>query len=684
MIKCLARTRGRATGTNVVTGVSMFTRKLAGSRLGLASLTVVAAWIAGCSSDAPDNPRPADPPVQPPPVDPVPPPSSALPPPPVSGGTLLVLRDGQTAVASDPDRDRIYVVDLAGRRLRATVMLAPGAEPGRAVEEAEGRVHVALRGSGAVATIDTAAGQLLATRALCPAPRGLAYDPARQLLHVACAGGELVSIAPLGQTPARELKLERDLRDVAVRGDKLWVTTFRGAELLTVGDAGIEQRARPPRTRAAFSSTFNGGFPVPIAPPGSGPGLPADGRGLAAPGVAYRMVPGPAGTAMMLHQRGVEEEVGTQPNAYGGRQSCAGVVEAALTVFGPGANGLPSARSGGALRNGVLAVDLALSPDGRQVAVVNAGHAGTDQQLVFYSMEEATEPPPNPEQPCVPGSPIPHPPGQGTPDGGAPDGGPEADGGPEPIEYRPPNGEVVAVAYDLQGNVIVQSREPATLQILTQRAAPIVLSTEVRANPGHRLFHGATANALACASCHPEGGEDARVWKFAGLGARRTQSLRGGIMDTAPFHWNGDLPTMDRLMTDVFQGRMGGARVEREEVRALAHWIDSVPNIRTSSWHDRTAVERGRALFENPSVGCVVCHRGSDFTVGTSFDVGTGGAFQVPQLHNLAFRAPFLHDGCAKTLLDRFTTCGGGDKHGVTSQLSRPQIDDLIAYLESL
>jgi hypothetical protein len=657
----------------------MFSRKLAGSRLGLASLTVVGAWIAGCSPDSPDNPRPMDPPVQPP-ADP---PPSAVQPPPISGGTLLVLRDGQTAVASDPDRDRIYVVDLAARRLRATIMLAPGAEPGRAVEEAEGRVHVALRGSGAVATIDSGAGQLLATRSLCPAPRGLAYDPARQLLHVACAGGELVSIAPMGQTPARELKLERDLRDVAVRGDKLWVTTFRSAELLTVGDAGIEQRARPPRARAAFLSSA-GRFPVPVAPPGSaGPVAPTDESGMAAPGVAYRMVAGPAGSAMMLHQRGVEEEVGTQPNAYGGR-SCAGVVEAALTVFGPGAGGVPSARSGGALRGGVLPVDLALSPDGRHVAVVNAGHAGTDQQLVFFSMEEATEPPPNPEQPCVPGSPIP--PGMGgAPDGGAPDGGTEVDGGgAEPIEYRPPNGEVVAVAYDHLGNIIVQSREPATLQILTQRAAAIVLSPEVRADPGHRLFHVATANSLACASCHPEGGEDGRVWKFAGLGVRRTQSLRGGIMDTAPFHWNGDLPTMDRLMADVFQGRMGGGSVNRDEIRSLARWIDQVPNVRTSAWHGGAAVERGRALFENPTVGCIACHRGADFTVGTSFDVGTGGAFQVPQLHNLAFRAPFLHDGCAKTLLDRFTTCGGGDKHGVTSQLSRPQIDDLIAYLESL
>jgi hypothetical protein len=35
------------------------------------------------------------------------------PPPPVSGGTLAVLAGSQLAVAADPDRDHVYVVDLA-------------------------------------------------------------------------------------------------------------------------------------------------------------------------------------------------------------------------------------------------------------------------------------------------------------------------------------------------------------------------------------------------------------------------------------------------------------------------------------------------------------------------------------------------------------------------------------------
>jgi hypothetical protein len=64
--------------------------------------------------------------------------------------------------------------------------------------------------------------------------------------------------------------------------------------------------------------------------------------------------------------------------------------------------------------------------------------------------------------------------------------------------------------------------------------------------------------------------------------------------------------------------------------------------------------------------------------------VGTAGIFQVPSLIGVAARAPYLHDGCAPTLLDRFGPCGGGDRHGFTSNLSQGDLGDLVAYLESL
>jgi cytochrome c peroxidase len=116
---------------------------------------------------------------------------------------------------------------------------------------------------------------------------------------------------------------------------------------------------------------------------------------------------------------------------------------------------------------------------------------------------------------------------------------------------------------------------------------------------------------------------------------------------------------------------------------ALAHWIDRQPVLHAAPV-DAAAVTRGQALFESEAVGCNKCHTGARLSSNQSADVGTGVFVQVPSLRAVSFRAPFMHDGCARTLSDRFTTCGGGDKHGHTSQLQATQIQDLVAYLESL
>jgi cytochrome c peroxidase len=83
-------------------------------------------------------------------------------------------------------------------------------------------------------------------------------------------------------------------------------------------------------------------------------------------------------------------------------------------------------------------------------------------------------------------------------------------------------------------------------------------------------------------------------------------------------------------------------------------------------------------------VACASCHNGASLTNNLSVDVGTGGTFQVPSLHGLALHAPFMHDGCAATLAERFEPGCGGSAHGKTSQLSEAELLDLVSYLETL
>ena len=102
---------------------------------------------------------------------------------------------------------------------------------------------------------------------------------------------------------------------------------------------------------------------------------------------------------------------------------------------------------------------------------------------------------------------------------------------------------------------------------------------------------------------------------------------------------------------------------------------------------DTAAIDRGRALFNDATrAACSSCHAGSRMTNNATVDVGTGGAFQVPSLVGIGSRGPFMHNGCAKTLADRFsdTACGGGSKHGNVAGFSSNELSDLITYLQSI
>lgn len=627
------------------------------------------------------------------------------PPPPVSGGTLIVLGDGVTAVAADPDRDAVYVVDLTdlqAPRLRSTIPLQRHDEPGRLIEDGAGRVHVILRRAGALVTLDPRTGTTLLRREVCAVPRGLAYDPQTDRLHVACAGGQLATLAPMGAQAERMLALKQDLRDVVVDGSRLLVSRFRTAEVLVVdADGALVERVAP----AKFTNA------------GVRAGAEFE------PSVAWRMVRRPGGGAAMIHQRGMHGKIDQRPGAYGG-PGCEGIVHTAVTVVR--SDGAAPAM-GPALPSFVLPVDLALSPDGTRVAMVAAGNGhlsgplGSQRLFVGYTddvtLEWATgcgnDGRHGPSGRCISstmGARVVTGTGEiggaggamgsggtaGT-TGGTAAGGTSGTGGrvasstcvDVPVDVEP-----TAVAFAGATVVIVQSRQPARLWVAPADDAvvdstpwpSVVLSDDSRADLGHAIFHTNSGGGLACASCHPEGHEDGRVWSFACDGDRRTQDVGGGLMGTQPFHWSGDLVDFDTLVRTVFVGRMSGVALSTEQSAAMMRWIDAVPAFPAPRNTAEAQVARGKALFEDPAVACASCHNGALLTNNATVDVGTSALFQVPALRGLAWRAPYMHNGCAPDLRSRFApgACGGGDQHGKTSHLSADQLEDLIAYLESI
>jgi YVTN family beta-propeller protein len=228
---------------------------------------------------------------------------------------------------------------------------------------------------------------------------------------------------------------------------------------------------------------------------------------------------------------------------------------------------------------------------------------------------------------------------------------------------------------------------------------------------------------IACASCHPDGHTDGRVWHNP-EGLRKTPSL-AGLAHTHPLHWSADRDEVQdfeytirgRLMrgSGLLRGPLkpkdGFKPTELEEdlagrskdLDAMAVYTNSFDF--TLSPHVPTpgklspAAERGKALFFADAVGCARCHSGPYYTDSSLqkpfklHDVGTGGddpsekmgpKYDTPTLLGVYRTAPYLHHGKAATLRDVLTTCNKGDRHGKTSHLKEAEIDDLVEFLKSL
>jgi mono/diheme cytochrome c family protein/cytochrome c553 len=405
--------------------------------------------------------------------------------------------------------------------------------------------------------------------------------------------------------------------------DGVLLSTFREARVIKVADDGaVSSQPSPPIVRLV--QTFDGG--VMTVPDGFDAGTQFT------PRVAWRMVSGSNAT-VMVHQRSQISPItgSCEGSSYGGKGQVGTVhsVVEQVTPIGTMVVGL-------ALK-AVLPVDVAVSADGTRMAIAAAGSGVHTWQQAFSSSG------------FVPNHPGIH---------------------------------ATAVLYR-NDTLVAFTREPAMLHLISPSNTfqTLTLNTVNVASTGHELFHRPTASQIACASCHPEAGEDGHVWNLP-EGPRRTPTLRGGLTSTAPFHWSGDQATIGSLMSDVLVKRMGGVPQSPARADATLRWLDGQPALPAPSGLDAPAIARGSLLFSG-AAGCASCHSGALGTNNANANVGTGALFQVPRLVELAHRAPYFHDGRIQTMPERFTAAGGGNLHGATSQLSSAEVADLVAYLLS-
>jgi hypothetical protein len=228
---------------------------------------------------------------------------------------------------------------------------------------------------------------------------------------------------------------------------------------------------------------------------------------------------------------------------------------------------------------------------------------------------------------------------------------------------------------------------------------------------GEKLFHSANISfrrQFSCSSCHPDGHIDNIVYDIEddgiGMGPIDNRTLRG-INDMAPYKWTGINPSLKRQCGPrlaVFITRI--QPFTPEQLDDLHYYLCSIPrppNRYRKLGEDLTeAQRRGKAMFERARrndgslipVGnrCHTCHPAPLYTdgkihnVGTKFAYDRGGKFDAPHLLNIYDSAPYLHNGIAWTLEEIWTKYNPYDEHGVTNDMTKDQLNDLIEYLKTL
>ncbi len=611
------------------------------------------------------------------------------------GGTLALAKgEGRTiAYIADTDDDSLLTMDVdSGATLSRTPL--PGS-PSQVMVLADGRVAVAVRDKNRVEMFEPAALdqplEKLCSVATAVEPYGLAATPDDKRVVVTSGfGHRLAAYEAADMHRVLDKKLAREPRSVLVDedGKRAFVAHVVGGKVSVVDLEGGDEPAREIDLRVDKGSAFGGAGPrqscqgfalarsVTVEPDKTPiPFNPEQPPHLSVAQPKPRPVPAAPKGRVFAPRVTIDPGDPTRFSSGYGNSPFGRMEQPIVSVIDSGAErALTTASTDASVTNGGLTKGECLLPRAAAVAqngVLFVSCLGTDAVVEMDS--RGVDP-----------------------------------SGLEHRRWHVPAGPTGLAIDDAGSRVVVWSQFDRKLAVVDLERdavdsfeAPAVVKAKLSplAALGRKVFHRTddariSRDGRACASCHPDGREDALTWPTP-VGPRQTLMLAGRVAGTAPYSWLGAHENLKVHLHNTFE-RLGGTGLPDEanvndELDALVAYLTEMPapNMDGAAPNGNPElVAHGKDLFFSAEQGCASCHVGGNGTdakphdLSTQASADTSNSFDTPSLHFVSGTAPYFHDGRYATLLDLLTSTDS--RMGHTMHLSRRDALALDAYLETL
>ncbi len=568
--------------------------------------------------------------------------SALVPEGPAVGSTVALARlagDKRVALVADQDAREIRMVDLDAQRELSALTLH--GRPGQLLIQPDGRVVVTLSDRGRIVVLAAQDETLAAVcaRSVASEPVGLA-DRGDGGVVVTSRWARRVTVFDAALERVAELPVARDPHGVAVVGTTAYVSHVVGGSASIVDLGSLEVRRAPLERRERIGNDDDD---------------PSFVRRRGAQG--YAAIPTGEGVEipLMMTDPG-DARVAVDITGYGGG-TIAPITTGLIARFGRNATraDFPSGR-----RRDDMECPLPRAAAWAHArAELLVACQGTDRVIAYHRGRDALN--------------------------------------EQRASFSVPSGPTGIAVDDARAVVWSQFAQKLTVHALDlfDDTPTVEIALERRGAPdaqvalGRALFHAAGQKRISfdgrsCASCHPDGRDDGMTWA-TDEGPRQTPILMGRLDGSAPYGWNGDMPTLEAHLRRTLR-RLGGTGLTARERDALVAYIHSLEAPEVTNADQRVA--RGAEIFGSPEAGCSGCHVDVIGTDRINHDVGTLAPgddireFDTPSLRFVGQSAPYFHDGRYPTLLAMLR-----DQHmkmGQTDHLGRDDLDALAAFLETL